>query len=234
MPHKEFALVVAMSREVAPLLTGIRVRHNDGVQFYELPNAVVAVGGIGRKAAGRATEAVVAQYSPSVLMSAGIAGALTPDLKVGNVVRARDVVDADSGVRFVTNGGQATVVTVSSVSGPDEKRALAAQWGATVVDMEASAVAAVAHRHGVQFAAMKSVSDELDFEMPPLGNFVNDAGKFDTFGFASFLAIRPKWWGAVKHLSANSRVAAVNLSHELQHLMNTGLKLTKEEKVLGA
>ncbi len=72
-------------------------RRTDGVEFYELEDAVVAVGGIGREAASRAAEALVARYSPSVLVSAGIAGALTPKLKVGDVVRAREVVDADSG-----------------------------------------------------------------------------------------------------------------------------------------
>jgi hypothetical protein len=70
--------------------------------------------------------------------------------------------------------------------------------------------------------------------MPPVGDFVKDAGKFDTLGFAMFLAIRPKWWSAVKRLNANSRIAAVNLSLELQHLINVGLKVTSEEKVLGA
>lgn len=232
MPHKEIALVVAMRREVAPLLAGIRAQQSDGVEFYDLPNVVIAVGGIGRNAARRAGEAVVAQYSPSVLVSAGIAGALTPDLKVGDVIRAREVVDADSGVRFAAQSGEATVVTVSSVSGSEEKRVLATRWGATVVDMESSAVAAVAQRHGAQFAAIKAVSDQLDFEMPPVGNFVKDAGKFDTLGFAMFLAIRPQWWGAVKYLNANSRIAAVNLSHNLQHLIHYGLQRS-EEKVFG-
>jgi len=234
MPHRPIAVVVAMKREVATLLIGIRGRQLNGVEFYELPNAVIAIGGIGRVAAGRAAEGVVEQYSPSVLVSAGIAGALTQDLKVGNVLRAREVVDADSGVRFATQTGEATVVTVSSVSGSAEKQALATRWGAAVVDMEASAVAAVAQRYGAQFAALKSISDEVDFEMPPMGNFVNATGKFDTLSFVMFLAIRPQWWGAVKHLNANSRIAAMNLSLELQHLTMDGLKVTNEEKVLGA
>ena len=96
------------------------------------------------------------------------------------------------------------------------------------------AVAAVAQRYGAQFAALKSISDEVDFEMPPTGNFVNATGKFDTLSFVMFLAIRPQWWGAVKHLNANSRIAAMNLSLELQHLTMDGLKVTNEEKVLGA
>jgi adenosylhomocysteine nucleosidase len=234
MPHRDIAIVVAMSREVAPLLAGIRARQSDGVEFYELQNAVIAVGGIGRDAAGRAAEAVVEQYSPRVLVSAGIAGALKPDLKVGDVIRASEVVGADSGVRHLMSGGEVTVVTASSVNGSAEKRALARRWGAAVVDMESSAVAAVAQRHGVQFAAMKAVSDALDFEMPPVGRFVNDTGKFDTLAFAMFLVIRPKWWSAVKHLNANSRIAAVNLSLELQHLIHDGFKVINEENVLGA
>ena len=221
-----------MRREVAPLLPGVRAMHADGVEFYEMKNAVIAVSGIGRQAAGKAAGAVVAWCSPSLLVSAGIAGALTSNLEVGDVIRAREVVDAESGERFSTQIGEQTVVTVSAVSGASGKRALAARWGATVVDMEASAVAAVAQRHGLRFAAIKSISDELDFQMPPVGEFVSEVGKFNTLRFVAFLATRPKWWGAVRKLSANSRIAAVNLSHELQHLTEHGLQ-HREEKVFG-
>jgi adenosylhomocysteine nucleosidase len=233
MPHKDVAVVVAMRREVAPMLSGARAIHADDVEFYELENAVVAMAGMGRQAAGRAAEAVVARYTPGLLVSAGIAGALTPGLKVGHLIRARQVVDADSGAHFVTQGGVGTVVTVSSVSGSAEKHALAKRWSAAVVDMEASAVAAVAQRSGIGFAAIKSISDGLNFEMPPVSKFVNDAGKFNTLRFATFLATRPKWWGAVRQLSANSRIAAMNLSRELQHLIKLGFQLSPEEEVFG-
>ena len=234
MPHKEIAVVVAMRREVAPLLAGTRAQHRDGTEFYELENAVLAIGGIGREAAGCAAEAVVARYSPSILVSAGTAGALTPQLKVGDVIRAREVVDAESGTHFATQGGAGTVVTVSSVTGSAEKQALAARWNADAVDMEASAVAAVAQRHGKEFVAIKSISDELDFAMPPLNEFVNDKGKFETLRFAMFLVTRPKWWGSVRQLSANSRTAAANLSRELQHLIGSSHQVTREEKIVGA
>lgn len=233
MPSRNIGIVVAMRREVAPLLAGVRPVRLDGIEFYQLESAAVAVAGIGGQAAQRAAEALVARYSPSVLVSAGMAGALTPKLRVGDVVRAHEVVDADSGVRFPTQGGTETLVTISSVSGPSEKKALAERTGAASVDMEASAVGIVAQRHGIEFAAIKSISDEMDFEMPPLGQFVNGAGKFETLRFAIFLATRPKWWRAVRQLRANSRIAAVNLSHELQHLTRQGL-ISQEEKVLGA
>ncbi len=39
-------------------------------------------------------------------------------------------------------------------------------------------VAAVAREQGIEFAAIKAVSDEFGFAMPPLGQFVDRAGQF--------------------------------------------------------
>ena len=186
---------------------------------FEFESAVVAVGGIGRQAAHRSTEAVIRRFSPALIVSAGIAGALTTAWKVGDVLRARDVVDADSAERFSAGGSEGTVVTASAVSGPAEKEHLAKLWKADVVDMEAAAVARTAKVNGVQFGTIKAVSDELNFEMPPVDRFVNDAGKFETLRFATFLAAHAGWWKAVRELNANSRAAAVKLSEALQHLI---------------
>ena len=93
---------------------------------------------------------------------------------------------------------------------------LADRWKADVVDMEAAAVAAVAQERGIEFVAVKAISDELDFEMPPVGQFVDGDGKFETVRFAVYVAMRPKWWSAVRQLNANSRMASVNLSHAVR------------------
>ncbi len=77
-------------------------------------------------------------------------------------------VDAESGARFKTAGGESMIVTAASVSGPAEKRMLADRYQADVVDMESAAVAAVAQERGIEFGAMKAMSDELEFEMPPV------------------------------------------------------------------
>ncbi|HEY4900394.1 MAG TPA: phosphorylase [Terriglobales bacterium] len=229
MHHKGIAVVVAMRRELAPLLRGAQGKRAGGVEYFELENAVIVVGGIGRIAAWRAAQAVVARYAPRVLISAGIAGALTT-LKVGDVVRGSEVVDADSGARFMASGGESVVVTVSSISGPAGKRILADRYAADVVDMESAVVAAVAREHGIDFSAIKAISDELEFEMPPLARFVDGNGTFETARFAAHVAMRPKWWRPVRQLSANSRTASVNLSHALEHLMKEYVNKTQEEK----
>ena len=234
MPHKPVAVVVAMQSEVATLLHGRRGSMLDGVKVFVLESAVIAVGGIGRQAAHRSAEAVTRRYTPVVLVSAGIAGALTPAGKVGDVVRARDVVDAATGERFGAGGDDGSVVTASTVSGPAEKETLAQRWKADVVDMEASAVGHVAKAHGIEFVAIKAVSDEFSFAMPPLGQFVNDAGKFETLRFAAFLALHPKWWNAVRELNVNSRAAAVKLSEALQHLIEQRSHATSEGNIVKA
>jgi nucleoside phosphorylase len=231
MPHKSVAIVAAMRRELAPLLRGVQGQRADGVEFFELENAVVAVGGIGRIAAWGAAEAVVKRYGPAALISAGIAGALTATLKVGDVVHAGEVVDADSGARFTAAGGASVMVTVSSVSGPEDKRLMADRYKADVVDMECSAVAAVAREHGISFSAIKAISDELEFEMPPLGGFVDGNGKFETARFAAYVAVRPKWWSTLRQLAVNSHMASVNLSHAVEHLIEECANKAQEEKI---
>jgi hypothetical protein len=86
--------------------------------------------------------------------------------------------------------------------------------------MEAAAVAAVAYERGIEFAAIKSISDELDFAMPPVAEFVDQSGRFETVRFAAYIALRPRWWSAVRHLNANSHIAALNLSEALKHLID--------------
>ncbi len=220
MRPKDVALVVAMRREVAPLLKGALPQSADGVEFFELEKVVVAVGGVGHAAAARVTEAVVTKYQPDIIVSAGLVGALASNLKAGDVMHVREVIDADSGAHFASMGREGVLLTVSAVSGPAEKRKLAQHWNADVIDMEGAAVAAQAQRSGIRFSAMKAVSDELDFVMPPLGRFVNDAGKFQTLRFLAYLALRPKWWNDVRQLNVNSRKATMKLCAALQHLID--------------
>ena len=102
---------------------------------------------------------------------------------------------------------------------------------ADIVDMEGSAVAAVAEQHGIEFMAIKAVSDELNFPIPPLSRFINAKGKFKTLRFLVWVAIRPKWWLVIRQLNANSSVAAANLCQALSHLIKERSKAEREQGV---
>src|SRR5208337_3475886 len=206
MPHKPVAIVTAMRMELAPLLRGKRAQQVDGVELFEIESAMVALSGIGKNAARRAAEAVIRYAQPELLVSAGIAGAVSPKLKVGDVGWAREVVDAGTGIRHRTRGGDWLVVTAQAVAGPAEKNEFLRRYGADVVDMESAAVASVALDHGLEFAVVKAISEEADFVMPPLSRFVQDSGRFATGRFMGYVALRPHLWPLVSKLRADSRI----------------------------
>src|SRR5690242_17545496 len=81
------AVVAALEREILPFVKNWAhvIREYDGrsFRFFENAGNVVLCGGIGPEAARRAAEAVIALYRPTLLISAGFAGALNPALEVG-------------------------------------------------------------------------------------------------------------------------------------------------------
>jgi len=208
-----------MPVEVALLLNGVKAERVNGVNLFALPDAVIAIGGIGEKFARRAAEVAIEFAQPKLLLSAGIVGAISPKLKVGDVGRIREVVDVATGVRYpAAGGGDWMLATSQEVSDATEKHRLLAKFGADVVDMEGAAVAQVAKEHGLQFAAIKSISDDAEFDLPPLNRFI-DEGKFDTRRFLIYVALHPRWWGALGKIKKNSEIATENLCDAVKHLI---------------
>ncbi len=216
------AIVAALEREVRNLTRSwTRVEQQyDGRRFvfFEREEAVVVCGGIGLDAARRAAEAVISLYHPTRLHSVGFAGALDPDLRVGDLIVASVVIDARDGSRAFVSGvdSQSSLVTYMSVAGVQQKKNLAQAFGAKAVDMEAAAVAAAAVAHGIPFAATKVISDESNFELPEMARFIDPQGHFKTATFTLFVALRPWLWRRVAMLSANSRKAANVLGEHLE------------------
>ena len=232
---KQVAIVAAMRVELAPLLGDRRPRQVEGVDLYDLPDALVAVGGIGEKFARRSAEVAIAEASPRLLLSAGMVGAISPKLKVGDVGRIREVVDVATGARYPSEGrGDWVLATSQDVSDAAEKHGLLARYAADVVDMEGAAVAQVAREHGVAFASIKAVSDDAAFVMPPMNQFIDGAGKFATRRFLAYVALHPRWWAALGKIKKNSEIATANLCREVEHLIaNSGQwSLASGQKVI--
>jgi hypothetical protein len=221
MPHKRIAIVAAMRVELAPLLGKMRPHVVDGVDLFELPEAMVAVGGIGGKHARHAAEVVIEQTRPELLVSAGMAGAISPQLKVGDVGRIREVVDVATGDRYPTRRGEWALVTSQDINDVAEKQALLTKYAADVVDMEGAAVAQVAREHGLEFAAVKAISDDAAFPMPRLNRFIDGEGRFGKGRFLLYVALRPNWWPVLVRMQANTAIASTNLCRELNHLIES-------------
>jgi hypothetical protein len=74
--------------------------------------------------------------------------------------------------------------------------------------MEAAAVAQGAEARGVEFGALKAISDAADFTMPAMDRFVAGDGTFHTAGFACHVALRPWLWGTTIALARNGSKAS--------------------------
>lgn len=236
----KIAIVAALEREVNPLVKNWQttlVEHEGRTfTFYESDYAVVVCGGIGAEAARRASEAVIVKYSPEVLISAGIAGALVPELNVGETIFPSLVIDSQDGSRHqtairtapVANTplGRTTVVSSPRIEGVAQKQQLAKSYGAQAVDMESAAVARAAITHNLPFLAIKSISDEYDFEMPEMSQFVRD-GQFQEKRFAFYVALRPWLWFRVLRLARNTKLASENLCAWLRESALTNTIVTE-------
>jgi adenosylhomocysteine nucleosidase len=208
-----------MEREVRPLIRDWKVRtiEHGGRRFrlFENAEATLICGGIGAEAARRATEAVIREVNPVRVISAGFAGALDPALQVGHVLEPRTVINAADGVRTEIGGGEGVLVSSATVAGKEQKSRLSKGYGAIAVDMEAAAVAQGAQARGMQFGALKVISDVADFNLPAGDRFVAADGRFQSVRFASYVALRPWLWGATISLARNSAKASRALSDAL-------------------
>lgn len=219
---RKVAIVAALEREIRPLVRGwrsYRLPAADGLhrlRFFESESAVVVCGGIGREAATEAARAAIERFRPQVVVSAGFAGAIAPELRVAALLDPEKVIAAKSGTAFETGGeGKGVLVTVSEVAGREEKRRLAERFSAQAVDMEAAAVARAAQAEGVRFRALKAISDEADFPLPPAAGFIDASGTFHTLRFALYLVLRPWLWRTAREMGRNCSRAAEALAGAL-------------------
>ncbi len=214
------AIVAALEREVRPLIRNWQSceRKHEGrkFKFFENQWAVAVCGGMGREPARRATEAVIALYHPSLVISAGFAGALDSTMAVGDIHTPRFVIDAGDGSRTDTGTGTGSLVSADAVVRPEQKAKLARAYGAQAVDMEAAAVARGAQAREIKFKAIKAISDDTKFVMTPMERFVSWDGRFRGGRFMVFALLRPWLWANIVGLARNSSFAARALCRALE------------------
>jgi len=140
-----------------------------------LHDRVVAwvVGGVGVERATRACRLLLDGHRPCVVISAGFAGALAADIERGTVVAPQVAVRAGADavvlarLESLVGGRRLTIATVDRIASTvDEKRRLAAEMAAEVVDMETWAVAREALNAGVPCRCLRVVSDAAADSLP--------------------------------------------------------------------
>lgn len=134
------------------------------------------------------------------IVSFGLAGGLDPALPAGALIVA-DAVVADGRVwptdprlnaRLGGTTGHLSLGLDRVVVSADEKHRLNRETGASLVDMESGAVAAVAAEAGVPFAVLRAICDRADRTLPPAALVALDtAGRLVAARLAMSILARP-------------------------------------------
>lgn len=243
-PHP-IALIAALPQEVGPFLRRFRARRVQGFPFpaWEFRTTtvrgLVALAGMGAAAALKVAEKLLKQLSPGALLSIGFGGALTPDLRVGDLVVGEALyrVGHAGGLEEVPpppafleleplltslRAARLRACTGALLAPPalmPKQLLLTAVTGLTnpIVDLESAPLAELAAARGLPFLALRAVSDAAEEEMPPFIAQAVAASRAPTFRDAAvWLKENPCRLPVLVRLWYQSLRAACRLAHGLR------------------
>lgn len=191
-------LMGAMEDEIAPLYEAMTDKSEEtvgGVTFYkgmlENKRAVLCCAGIGKAQAAAATQLLCTHFGVDAVVFSGIAGNMTDQLDVGDVVIGRTLMYHDGEPRMFAEtpphlqqfAADERLVAAASeacsaagvrclagriatgdqfVGDSATKRAIAEKCSPDCVEMEGAAVAHIAAKNGVPFVVLRAMSDSAD------------------------------------------------------------------------
>jgi len=173
----------------------------------------VLITGMGASNAERAVRSALNEHRPARVFSCGFAGALHPDLRIGDVVCARETpVLIARPVKFVC--AERIAVTVA------EKSALWARTGADAVEMESAVIARTCEGAGLGCVTLRAISDTAHEDLPLDFNLLVDAQQNLSATKLGFAILKTPWKiPALIQLEKNSSLAARNLAEVLMKII---------------
>ena len=173
----------------------------------------VLLTGMGARNAERSIRAALEDVRPSHVFSCGFAGALDPELRIGDVITARE--RALPGAKPVTfTCAERIAITVA------EKSALRARTSADAVEMESAVVARICRERGIECATLRAVSDTAHDDLPlDFNALMNDDEQLSYSKLALGILRRPNAIPGLMRLGKNSAFAARALAAALAKLI---------------
>lgn len=153
---KRTAIVFALFSELLPTARRLGIpflRVKQPQIILDGKNIALVRAGIGKDRAMKATERVILEFRPQLIISAGLCGALVEELKVGDIVMS----DFKDSKIFCSPRPLLTY---------KEKIAVYHEHSAVVVDMESEGVRIIARKYNIPCIAIKAVSDGLRDDIP--------------------------------------------------------------------
>lgn len=182
---------------------------------------------------GKKLREVLPKYTHSQLagvITAGLAGALSPELDTGDIVIDSDSTNVTAVAQFMDNMSDRRRVLVGPIhtsrhviGTPLEKKRLFAESQALAVDMENRYTREFALRRKIPWLGIRSISDTASESVPDeVMKFIDSAGNLKVWDVTKGLTRHPALIPAVVRLGSHTRVATKNLSHALAAVLRSG------------
>jgi adenosylhomocysteine nucleosidase len=219
-------LLAPMPSEFAPLVKAFALQRGES-GYRGTAGAIELVAGktgIGTKLAAEATERMLDASDVEHVMVVGIAGGMGV-VRVGDVVYPEVVVDKASGTEYrpcplsdVPSRGRLVTHDDFDMTN-DERDALVAD-GFIAVDMETAAVAAVCERRGVQWSAVRSISDLVGVTPGDVIGLANADGTPNVGASIRYLVTKPWRIPRLVRLGLDSTRAAKGAANAAAQVVN--------------
>lgn len=150
-------------------------------RYFLAPKDIqVLVTGMGAKAASSALTKSLEILKPPLIVAAGFAGGLSPELKLGQVIMD-DAGHIEHGLEPPGNDTvfRGKIHSASKVAvTPNSKARLRETTNADAVDMETESIRLIAKEHGIPMVAIRVISDPYDESLPlDFNQFMSDEGR---------------------------------------------------------
>ena len=199
-----------MARELRPLVRALALPVITPGAAWRSDSVTVAIVGVGPAAAAAGAAAVCEAFEPDRILVVGVAGALAPTLRIGDIVSPELVVAAAGGQAYRPTAPSAsarrgTLVTVGTIGEP-------VPAGAAAVDMETAAIAAVCDDHGVAWDVRRGISDLPGTLRTAAVALVRPDGRTDAGAVARLLVRRPQEAARLARLGRDARRAIASVT----------------------
>jgi adenosylhomocysteine nucleosidase len=231
------ALVAAMKQEIMGLKRHMQIENAVSENGYKIfqgtlgdKEILLVQTGIGKERTEKALKVVLKNYHVTALISFGLAGGLSSELNVGDIVISSKLYSTDrqsfpyhSDTNLLSLALQnprgdivrmGKIVTTAQVaSEPDEKRSLGLTYDADVVDMESYWIAKVADENKVPFLAIRGISDTYKEKLPPFEQLLEVNGRLRLLKVILFFLSHPGQIILLARLYQNSKRSEANLAN---------------------
>jgi len=237
---RHICILCAIRQEIRPFLK--RFPTNDSSYCGDFPvwrlqafdlNVTLIQSGIGMVNAYQATKAAAA-LGPAVIINAGFCGALSTGIAIGDVFLAEKLYRYSAGSihgrttpdhllneRIGTEIRRGTFITTDEIIEKARVSCLLPdKSAANLLEMESSAVAAACRDHGIEFIAIRSVSDTAAQDPGTIfRNICDNKFNISAAKIAVSLLKRPALLAEYLQLSQNAARAGKSLSAAVAHTL---------------